>query len=69
MAYWLLFIIDRVIPFEYIFYRIMIFKVDGIIPYRIALRIIKVLLPYKISDRLRVIKDSFKFIVKNKFKK
>jgi len=64
-----LFCVDRLIPFEYIFYRSMIFKVDGIIPYRITLRIIKILLLYKMSDRLRAIKDNLKFMLKNQFKK
>ena len=64
-----LFCVNRLLPFEYSFYKSMVFKLDGIVSDRIALCIIKILLPYKIRDRLRVIKDSLKFIVKNKFKK
>lgn len=64
-----LFCINRLLPFEYSFYKSMVFKLDGIVSDRIALRIIKILLPYKMSNRLRVIKDNLKFIVKNQFKK
>ena len=64
-----LFCVNRLLPFEYSFYKSMVFKFDGIIPGRIALRIIKILLPYKISDRLHVIKYNLEFIMKNKFKK
>jgi hypothetical protein len=64
-----LFCVDRLLPFEYSFYRSMVFKLDGIISNRTALRMIKILLPYKMSGRLSVIKDSLKFMVKNQFKK
>lgn len=63
-----LFCVDRLLPFEYSFYKSMIFKLDGIVSNRIALRIIKILLPYKMSSRLLVIKDSLKFMLKNRLK-
>ena len=62
-----LFCVDNLLPFEYSFYKSMVFKLDGIVSDRIALRIIKILLPYKMSDRLRVIKDNLKFMWRNKF--
>ena len=62
-----LFCVDKLLPFEYSFYKSMVFKLDGTISDRTALRIIKILLPYKMSDRLRVIKDSLKFMWRNKF--
>jgi hypothetical protein len=64
-----LFCVDRLLPFEYSFYRSMIFKFGGIIPDRIAFRVVKILLPYNKSDSLRIIKDNLKFILKNQFKK
>ena len=62
-----LFCVDKLLPFEYSFYKGMVFKLAGIVSNRIALRIIKILLPYKMSDRLHVIKDSLKFMWRNKF--
>ena len=62
-----LFCVDKLLPFEYSFYKGMVFKLDGIVSDRIALRIIKILLPYKMSDRLHVIKDSLKFMWRNNF--
>ena len=62
-----LFCVGKLLPFEYSFYKGMVFKLDGIVSDRIALRIIKILLPYKMSDRLHVIKDSLKFMWRNKF--
>ena len=62
-----LFCVDNLLPFEYSFYKSMVFKLDGTISDRTALRIIKILLPYKMSDLLRVIKDNLKFMWRNKF--
>jgi len=62
-----LFCVDRLLPLEYRFYKSMVFKLDGIIPDRFALRIVKILLPCKMIDRLRVVIDSLKFTFKNKF--
>ncbi|MHB1346660.1 MAG: nucleotidyltransferase family protein [Candidatus Humimicrobiaceae bacterium] len=64
-----LFCVDRLLPFEYRIYKNMIFKFEGIVSDRIALRIIKILLPYTAKDRFLVIRESIKFMVKNLFKK
>jgi hypothetical protein len=62
-----LFCVDKLLPFEYSFYKSMVFKPDGIVSDRIALRIIKILLPYKMIDRLSVINDSLKFMWRDRF--
>lgn len=64
-----MFCVDRLLPFEYKFYRSMVFKSGGIISDRTALRFVKILLPYRIIDSFRVIKDSLKFVLKKQFKK
>jgi len=64
-----LFCVDKLLPFEYLFYKSMTMKLFNKKSSRNYLRFIKILLPYKISGRFNVIKENLKFIVKNSFKK
>ena len=51
--------IDRLLPFEYSLYKSMAFKPKSSALYIVSLNIIKILLPYKMTDRLRVMKYLF----------
>lgn len=64
-----LFFIDKLLPFEYKFYKSMIFKTKSIFPDGIMLILIKIILLYKANYRYLVVKDYLKFIVQNHFKK
>jgi len=50
-----LFCLDRLLPFEYCLYKSMAFQPKSRALYIVSLNLIKILLPYKMSDRLRVI--------------
>jgi hypothetical protein len=63
-----LFCVDRLIPFEYTFYKSMVFKPYDITSNRRLRRAIKILLPYSMQDRFLVIKNYLKFWVKNYLK-
>ena len=55
-----LFCVDKLLPFEYRLYKSMVFKPDNnSVLSKLALRIVKILLPYKMRDRLRVINYFF----------
>ena len=55
-----MFCLDRLLPFEYFFYKSMLFKpCTNSVLSKVERRIIKILLPYKISDRIRVIRYLF----------
>ena len=51
--------IDRLLPFEYSLYKSMAFKPKNSALYIVSLNIIKILLPYRMTDRLRVMKYLF----------
>jgi len=53
------FCVDRLLPFEYRYYRSMIFKLSSGISNSISLLVTKILLPYKFIDRMRAFKYMF----------
>ena len=55
-----LFCVDKLLPFEYRIYKSMLFRPNNnSVLSKLALRIVKILLPYKMRDRLRVFKYFF----------
>ncbi len=55
-----LFCVDKLLPFEYRIYKSMLSRPNNnSVLSKLTLRIVKILLPYKIRDRLRVIKYFF----------
>lgn len=64
-----LFCVDRLVPFEYLFYKSMTIRLFNRKSSGKFLPYVKILLPYKISGQFSVIKEKLKFIVKNSFKK
>lgn len=54
-----IFCVDRLLPLEYSLYKSMVFKSNVTVLDKIALRLIKILLPYRMSDRFGVIKYLF----------
>lgn len=54
-----LFYLDRLLPFEYGLYKSMVFKLNITFFDKIALRLITILLPYKVRDHFRVSKYLF----------
>ncbi|MCL4385782.1 MAG: nucleotidyltransferase family protein [Cyanobacteria bacterium] len=60
-----LFCINNLLPFEYLFYRNMTTRLFNGKSNRNTLRLIKILLPYRISSSFSIIKEHIKFTLKN----